>query len=80
MKLLTCTLVLLLLFSCARKTDFNKVENVKPSGSISIRESQTKIAVIDNCEYIIYEDATSMAWGSHKGNCKYCEERKKYAR
>jgi len=42
-----------------------------------------KIIEIDSCEYIVY--SYSKGYGgygfmSHKGNCKYCKQRKSYSR
>ena len=44
-----------------------------------------QVIVIDSCEYLIKSDTSKGAWGSgighgffgHKGNCKFCEERRK---
>jgi hypothetical protein len=33
--------------------------------------------VIDSCEYV-YIDMGYASWGSHKGNCKFCEARKEH--
>lgn len=53
----------------------------------SIREARYhgfKVIVIDSCEYLIKERKEACGhngygWGfmSHKGNCKFCEERRK---
>lgn len=40
--------------------------------------SIARIIVIDNCEYIIIDESTAYTRGiTHKGNCKYCQERNK---
>ena len=43
-------------------------------------KSEYKVVVIDSCEYIIYTEREGYAgygFMTHKGNCKFCEERRK---
>lgn len=42
--------------------------------------NQHKVIVIDSCEYIVYDAAIGSAgygFMAHKGNCWFCEERRK---
>ena len=34
-----------------------------------------EIVVIDSCEYIHIQNGDA-SWGTHKGNCKFCAERR----
>lgn len=48
--------------------------NVEYSPEYSLRNY--KIVVIDSCEYIMYSSYNSYTFEvTHKGNCKYCQER-----
>ncbi len=51
----------------------------KIARSRSLSEPEVKIKyniiVVDSCEYISFSGGSS-TWGSHKGNCKFCEKRK----
>ena len=35
------------------------------------------VIVIDSCEYICYTSAGGYSYLAHKGNCKFCAERRK---
>lgn len=64
-KLLSLLVFCALLIACAEKN---------PDGSIKldVGADNPHTTVIDSCEYIV--------WGhglTHKGNCKYCAERRK---
>lgn len=45
-------------------------------GSIKLNTGlfESRVVTIDSCEYISYNGAYGLA---HKGNCKYCVERRK---
>ncbi len=53
----------LLVASC-----FPKVENIDPP--------TYKTMVIDSCEYIYYSVAAQHVGLTHKGNCRYCTQRR----
>lgn len=63
-KLILLALMTIMIIGCVERN---------PDGSISSEKSISMITnTIDSCEYI--------TWGygmSHKGNCKYCAERRK---
>ena len=53
------------------------------STDYEILKKNYKIIEIDSCEYIIYSYAKGYAgygFMTHKGNCKYCEQRKANSR
>lgn len=70
MKKFLLVLTILLMFSCTKRNPdgsfiLNRPENDRALGNPTL-------IVVDSCEYI--------AWGhglAHKGNCKYCAERRK---
>ena len=59
-------LIILLLCSCVNKAKRTQ-ENVDGTGF--------DVVVIDSCEYLI-ANAGYKGYMAHKGNCKYCEQRK----
>lgn len=71
--------IILICLSC----DESKYESV--NGEIVVVKKQPaineldhpKIIVYDSCEYIMYVTAYNYRELTHKGNCKYCEERQK---
>ncbi len=82
MKKLLLLIALVVVWSCneplPEKVDPSKYVSVKPYNNPSF-----KVVTIDSCEYILYEGQRSTdyagAWTSgltHKGNCKYCQQRK----
>ena len=65
-KLISILFAVFLFCSCENKG----VKNV---------ENNYKVKVIDSCEYIIYSRYSSnIGYGfmAHKGNCKFCKERR----
>jgi hypothetical protein len=84
-------LAVILMFGCENRTEEQiyreykaKQEKAKQD---SIKEAKFKgfrVIEIDSCEYLIrrmYESRGQFGYGfglmSHKGNCKFCEERRK---
>lgn len=51
----------------------DKVQTISGSGIKKIR-----LYEIDSCEYVGYIDDYYTDFLTHKGNCKFCEQRKKY--
>lgn len=71
-KLLLLALTAMMMVGCDDRTTA-EIEEAK-------RLSGFNIVVIDSCEYLIKEDARGYAgygYFAHKGNCKYCAERRK---
>lgn len=71
----------LLVSSCEQETVNNVEQTYRDNKSIEIFNNvHYQIVVIDSCEYIIGKDDYGYNGGfflSHKGNCKYCENRNK---
>lgn len=69
MKKLFCLVSLISIISCSPESS---------NGSVSSRDGDFNIKVIDSCEYIEYDygifDQRVYSL-THKGNCKYCLER-----
>ncbi|MBP5722165.1 MAG: membrane lipoprotein lipid attachment site-containing protein [Bacteroidales bacterium] len=67
--LIALSVILLTLSGCVKKN---------PDGSYPLQENcgngnNPYVVVIDSCEYIVWEPYRL----AHKGNCKFCEERRK---
>lgn len=86
MKLLLTILIIILLVGCKGKytvdkneprmdvivLDQNKIDNEKVERSYNLRT-----IVYDSCEYILVSDNPA-GWAiTHKGNCKFCQQRNK---
>ena len=82
----------LMMTSCDNRTEEQKWKDYQAkkekARADSIQEAKYhgfQVIVIDSCEYLIKSDTSKGAWGSgighgffgHKGNCKFCEERRK---
>ena len=81
----------LMMMSCDNRTEEQRWKDYQAkkekAKQDSIREAKFKgfqVIVIDSCEYLIkteYEGMSdwriSRGYMSHKGNCKFCEERRK---
>ena len=76
-KLMIIAILTTILVSCDSNQGF-----MGDSNSVNIEGliNDHKVIVIDSCEYIVY-DATKGYSGygfmAHKGNCRFCEERRK---
>lgn len=71
-KIIILTLTALMMMGCEYKTDAEIAEAKRLNGF--------KIVVIDSCEYLEKSDqAGYFGYGyfAHKGNCKFCTERRK---
>ncbi len=69
-----------------RRKDYQaKKEKARQDSIREVRYHGFKVIVIDSCEYLIktveydrgYKWATMAGYFGHKGNCKFCEERRK---
>ena len=74
--------VLFAMISCSEQPDTNIYHGAERTNDVYKvnRELRLRTVVIDSCEYLI--GSTSTGYGgygylSHKGNCKYCAERRK---
>lgn len=61
-------LATLAIVSCENKTEAEREEAKRLNGF--------NIVVIDSCEYLIESRASGYSYFAHKGNCRYCKERK----
>ena len=73
MKTLIYIFLSLILISCnARENIKNYIKNLPEEKIIRVNSVNYKIITIDSCEYV--KTINQLA---HKGNCKYCAERRK---
>ena len=81
-KILFILVTLFAMISCNEQPDTNVHHCVKSTNDVYIVNGKLRlrIVVIDSCEYLIgsrYEPSVGYGYLSHKGNCKYCAERRK---
>ena len=81
-KILTLIVILCAMCSCNKKPDTNVYHEVEKTNDVYevYRGLQLKVVVIDSCEYLIGDNWSGYqgyGYMSHKGNCKYCAERRK---
>ena len=81
-KILILIVVLFAMISCSEQHDTNIYHEVERTNDVYnvTKELHLRTVVIDSCEYLI--GSISAGYGgygylSHKGNCKYCAERRK---
>lgn len=70
MKTLIYIFLSLMLISCSDVKE--NVKNLPEENTIRVNSINYKIITIDSCEYVKTIDQLA-----HKGNCKYCAERRK---
>ena len=68
--------------SCSKQPDTNVYHETERTSDVYIVNGKLRLrtVVIDSCEYLIGSGRESYAgygYLSHKGNCKYCAERRK---
>ena len=68
--------------SCSKQPDTNVYHETERTSDVYIVNGRLRLrtVVIDSCEYLIgngRESYTGYGYLSHKGNCKYCAERRK---
>lgn len=68
-KALFCLGIILLFCSCETTIHHEELDE-------KYHGTNVVIFTIDSCEYIKVGTGNS-TWGSHKGNCKYCQARRK---
>lgn len=67
-KIILLTLTALVMVGCSNK------DKIMPDGTYTIPEQRTYI--IDSCEYIGYLGFGNCDVVAHKGNCRFCKERR----
>ena len=67
-KVILLILAILAIVSCEYKTEADREEAKRLNGF--------NIVVIDSCEYIIQNRASGYSYFAHKGNCRFCKERR----
>lgn len=68
--ILVLALAFIAIIACTSRRSDGSIETI--SSRVSYLGSNPRVDVIDSCEYVI--------WGhglAHKGNCKFCKERRK---
>lgn len=69
------------IISCGKQPDTNVYNEAERTSDVYIVNGfRLRTVVIDSCEYLIgsrYEPSAGYGYLSHKGNCKYCAERRK---
>ncbi len=87
-KILVLTTILFAMISCSEQPDTNIYHEVERTNDVyKVNVTSTfndttmlRVVVIDSCEYLIGKNRFGDAgygYLSHKGNCKYCAERRK---
>lgn len=64
------------LTGCTTRQEFpNEVINTTVSSApvVNMSNYRIKVVVLDRCEYLMYDNKVVV----HKGNCKFCEQRRK---
>lgn len=65
-----------ILTGCTTRQEFpNEVINTTVSSApvVNMSNYRIKVVVLDGCEYLMYDNRMVV----HKGNCKFCEQRRK---
>ena len=80
-KILILVVVLFAMISCNEQPDTRVYHETEITSDVYVVNGlRLKTVVIDSCEYLIgsrYEPSVGYGYLSHKGNCKYCAERRK---
>lgn len=81
-KILVLLSILSVMISCSERPDTNVYHDVKKTNDVYrvYDDLNVRVVVIDSCEYLIgsiSEPYAGYGYLSHKGNCKYCAERRK---
>ena len=73
--------ILFAMISCNEQPDTRVYHETEITSDVYVVNGlRLKTVVIDSCEYLIgsrYEPSVGYGYLSHKGNCKYCAERRK---
>lgn len=81
-KIFISVVVLFAMISCSKQPDTNIYHDVERTNDVYDvnGECRLRTVVIDSCEYLIgHYTGVYQGYGylSHKGNCRYCAERRK---
>lgn len=80
-KILILIVILFAMVSCSEQPDTNVYHEAEKTNDVYIVNGlHLRTVVIDSCEYLIGRKLSGdygFGYLSHKGNCKYCAERRK---
>lgn len=81
-KILILVTILFVMISCSEQPDTNIYHEVEKTNDVYrvYDDLNVRVVVIDSCEYLIGRTCRGYdgyGYMSHKGNCKYCAERRK---
>jgi hypothetical protein len=72
----TIALIIFLSIGCNNASKQpNQIKITKNNTAWTIDNDDVLVIEYDGCEYVRFSGG-QYAWGGHKGNCKYCEQRK----
>jgi hypothetical protein len=82
MKKFFILVALFAMISCSEQPDTNVYHKVEKTNDVYrvYDDLNVRVVIIDSCEYLIGSISTGYGgygYFSHKGNCKYCAERRK---
>ena len=74
--------ILFAMISCSEQLDTNVYHKVEKTNDVYkvYDDLNVRVVIIDSCEYLIGHTClgyNGYGYMSHKGNCKYCAERRK---
>ena len=81
-KILILVTILFAMISCSEQPDTNIYHKVEKTNDVYrvYDDLNVRVVIIDSCEYLVgSRNVGYQGYGylSHKGNCKYCAERRK---
>jgi hypothetical protein len=76
MKIKLLILTTLLLLSCSNSEEINNILYGNKKSFLTSFVKNIETIEYDSCEYLIEDLGTSHTVFTHKGNCKFCIERK----
>ena len=72
----TIAIILFLSIGCNNAQQHpNQIKVTKDNSDYYINNDDVLVIEYDGCEYVRFNGGEG-SWGGHKGNCKYCEQRK----
>lgn len=81
-KFFILVVVLSAMISCSEQLDTNVYHKVEKTNDVYrvYDDLNVRVVIIDSCEYLVGSRSIGYqgyGYMSHKGNCKYCAERRK---
>lgn len=76
-KIITTLLLSIIFISCNNTKSRNTNENEIFTTKLGRYDKVFRTTIIDSCEYLYADQGSNGQIITHKGNCKFCEERKK---